>query len=60
MLNLIKDELNKQKNFIATENGAIGYKTTGSALVDINYKYICKISEKFWKLLGIYILNTQS
>lgn len=38
MLNLIKDELNKQKNFIATENGAIGYKTTGSALVDINYK----------------------
>lgn len=38
MLNLIKDELNKQKNFIATENGAIGYKTTGSALVDISYK----------------------
>ena len=38
MLNLIKEELEKQDNYSMTENGAIGYRSTGSALVDINYK----------------------
>ena len=38
MFNLIKDELEKQENHSMTENGAIGYKSAGSALVDINYK----------------------
>jgi len=38
MLNLIKNELEKQKNTSITENGAIGYKSTNSALVDINYQ----------------------
>ena len=34
----IEQELKRQENFTTTENGAIAYKTTGSALVDINYK----------------------
>ena len=38
MFNLIKDELKKRENYSMTENGAIGYKSTGSALVDLNYK----------------------
>lgn len=38
MLNLIQEELKEQENYSITENGAIGYKSTGSALVDINYK----------------------
>ena len=38
MLNLIQNQLKKQGNYSLTENGAIGYKSTGSALVDINYK----------------------
>lgn len=38
MFDLIKEESKKQNNLTTTENGAIGYKTTGSALVDINYK----------------------
>lgn len=38
MMELIKNECERQKNFINTENGALGYKTTGSALVDINFK----------------------
>lgn len=38
MLNLIQNELKKQENYSLTENGAIGYKSSGSALVDINYK----------------------
>lgn len=36
MMNDIKKELNNEKS--TTENGAIGYKTTGNALLDINYK----------------------
>ena len=35
MINLIKKEL---KNKSTTENGAIGYKSTNSALVDLNYQ----------------------
>jgi len=34
MMNLLKNELNKT----ITENGAVGYKSTGSALLDMNYK----------------------
>lgn len=38
MLNLIKDEIDKRENIGITENGAKGYKSTDSALVDMNYK----------------------
>lgn len=38
MLHLIKEELEKQDNYSLTENGAVGYKSSKSALVDINYK----------------------
>ena len=38
VLNLIQNQLNKQGKYSITENGAIGYRSTGSALVDINYK----------------------
>ena len=38
MMNLIKNEMKKQENFSMTENGAVGYKSSGSALVDINYQ----------------------
>lgn len=35
MYNMIKEELNKEKSF--TENGAVAYKTSGTALVDFNF-----------------------
>lgn len=38
MLHLIKEELNEQDNYSLTENGAVGHKSSKSALVDINYK----------------------
>lgn len=38
MMNLIENEFEKIENMTFTENGAIGYKSTDSALVDINYK----------------------
>ena len=38
MMNLIENEFEKMENMTLTENGAIGYKSTDSALVDINYK----------------------
>ena len=38
MLHLIKEELDEQDNYSLTENGAVGYKSSKSALVDINYK----------------------
>lgn len=34
----IKNEINKLDNLKSTENGAIGYKESGKALTDINYK----------------------
>ena len=38
MMNLIETELKKQEKYSTTENGAIGYKTSDSALVDLNYQ----------------------
>lgn len=38
MFNLVEKELKKKENTILTENGAIGYSSTGSALVDLNFK----------------------
>lgn len=38
MFNLVEKELKERENFSITENGAIGYKSTNSALVDLNYK----------------------
>lgn len=37
MFNLIQNELKKQENINVTENGAIGYQTSNSALLDLNY-----------------------
>ena len=37
MFNHIESELKKQENLSQTENGAFGYKTTESALLDLNY-----------------------
>lgn len=38
MMELIKNECERQANFTTTENGAIGYKSTGKNLLDMNYK----------------------
>lgn len=38
MMNLIEHELKERKKYSTTENGAIGYKSTESALVDLNFK----------------------
>ena len=38
MFNLIKEEIEEQNNRSYTENGAVGYETSKSALVDINYQ----------------------
>ena len=37
MFNLVEKELKKRENRSITENGAIGYKTSNSALLDLNY-----------------------
>lgn len=37
MFNLVEKELKKREKFSETENGAIGYKSSGSALLDLNY-----------------------
>jgi hypothetical protein len=37
-MELIKNELSNAKQMTMTENGALGYQTSGSALIDINYK----------------------
>ena len=36
MFNLIEDELKREENYTTTENGAIGYKSTNSALLDLD------------------------
>ena len=38
MFDLIKEEVEKLDNVSLTENGAVGYKSTGSALVDLNFQ----------------------
>ena len=37
MFNLVEKELKKRENTSITENGAVGYKTSNSALLDLNY-----------------------
>lgn len=38
MFNLVEKELKDRENMSLTENGAVGYKSTHSALVDLNYQ----------------------
>lgn len=38
MFNLVESELKKQENYSITENGAVGYKSTNSAIVDLHFK----------------------
>ena len=38
MVNELLNELNKENNYQLTENGAVGYKSTGSLLTDLNFK----------------------
>ena len=38
MIELIKNECDRQANLTTTENGAVGYKSTGKNLLDMNYK----------------------
>lgn len=37
MFNMMEKEFKKRENTSITENGAVGYKTSNSALVDLNY-----------------------
>lgn len=36
-MNAVKNTLNEEYNYSMTENGALGYKTSGKALVDLNF-----------------------
>ena len=38
MINELKATLNRENNYQLTENGAVGYKSTGSALTDLNFR----------------------
>ena len=38
MINELKNEIRRQENYQLTENGAIGYKSTGSLLTDLNFR----------------------
>lgn len=38
MVNELKNEIKKQNNYQLTENGAVGYKSTGSLLTDLNFR----------------------
>ena len=38
MINELKNELKKMNNFQLTENGAVGYKSTGNLLTDLNFR----------------------
>lgn len=53
----LQDVLENEYNVSITENGAMGYKTSGSALLDINYKvsslrkfHDCKVASEFAKV----------
>lgn len=38
MINELKANLEKENNYQLTENGAVGYKSTGSVLTDLNFR----------------------
>ena len=38
MVNELINELNRENNYQLTENGAVGYKSTGSVLTDLNFR----------------------
>ena len=38
MMNAVKNTISNMNNISVTENGALGYKTTGSALTDLNFR----------------------
>jgi hypothetical protein len=38
MINELKATIEKENNYQITENGAVGYKSTGSLLVDLNFR----------------------
>lgn len=38
MINELKATLKRENNYQMTENGAVGYKSTGSALTDLNFR----------------------
>ena len=38
MMNQIEKEFKEMEDYTLTENGAVGYKSTGSALLDLNFK----------------------
>lgn len=44
-MNSMKSTLNEDFNESYTENGALGYRTTGKHLLDLNFKVAC--SAKF-------------
>ena len=46
-INEMKKTLNEEFNYSSTENAALGYRTTGKALLDLNFKvaYLRKASE---------------
>lgn len=55
-MDAIKETLNEDMNYSVTENGALGYRTTGKALLDLNFTVASlrsasekKITKKFMK-----------
>lgn len=38
MINLVENELKEQEKFSVSENGSVGYKSSGSRLVDLNFR----------------------
>lgn len=55
-LTSIKDTLLEEQNFARTENGALGYRTTGKELLDLNFAVSSlrwempqEIQNRFWK-----------